>query len=57
VRVVRLTIAPDNTASLRLARELAFVQVGQQWDEEDGQEIIYEMPVLPPDSHVGGAGR
>lgn len=57
VRVVRLTIAPDNTVSLRLARELTFVQVGQQWDEEDGLEIIYEMPVLPPGSHVGEAGR
>lgn len=45
VRVFRLTIAPDNEPSLALARQFPFVEVGEQWDDEDGLETIYEMPV------------
>jgi RimJ/RimL family protein N-acetyltransferase len=45
VRVLRVTISPDNHPSLALAREFPFVEVGEQWDEEDGLETIYEMPV------------
>jgi RimJ/RimL family protein N-acetyltransferase len=43
VRTVRVTISPDNTASYQLASQYGFVDVGQQWDEEDGLEIIYEV--------------
>jgi RimJ/RimL family protein N-acetyltransferase len=43
VRTVRVTIAPDNEASYRLAAQYGFVEVGEQWDEEDGLEIIYEV--------------
>jgi RimJ/RimL family protein N-acetyltransferase len=42
VRTVRVTISPDNTASYALASQYGFVEVGEQWDEEDGLEIIYE---------------
>jgi RimJ/RimL family protein N-acetyltransferase len=42
VRTVRVTISPDNTASSQLASQYGFVKVGQQWDEEDGLEVIYE---------------
>jgi [ribosomal protein S5]-alanine N-acetyltransferase len=45
VRTFRLTISPDNEASLALARQFPFVEVGEQWDEEDGLEIIYELDV------------
>ena len=45
VRVFRLTIAPENEPSLALARQFPFVEVGEQWDDEDGLETIYEMPV------------
>lgn len=45
MRVFRLTIAPDNEPSLALARQFPFVEVGEQWDDEDGLETIYEMPV------------
>jgi [ribosomal protein S5]-alanine N-acetyltransferase len=45
VRVFRLTIAPDNAPSIALALQFPFVEVGEQWDEEDGLETIYEMPV------------
>lgn len=45
VTVLRLTISPDNLASLALAAALPFVEVGEQWDEADGLETIYEMDV------------
>jgi len=50
VRTVRLTISPGNTASERLASVYGFVPVGEQWDDEDGRELIYELG-------VGSAGR
>jgi RimJ/RimL family protein N-acetyltransferase len=43
VKVVRVTISPDNTASYALASQYGFAKVGEQWDEEDGLEIIYEV--------------
>ncbi|MET8873608.1 GNAT family N-acetyltransferase [Nocardia sp. NPDC004604] len=43
VRMVRVSISPDNLASSRLASQYGFVQVGEQWDDEDGLEIIYEV--------------
>jgi RimJ/RimL family protein N-acetyltransferase len=43
VRTVRVSISPDNVASYRLAWQYGFTEVGQQWDEEDGLEIIYEV--------------
>lgn len=42
VRVVRVTISPDNTASLSLTSQYGFAEVGEQWDDEDGLETIYE---------------
>lgn len=45
VRTVRLTISPGNTASERLASVFGFVPVGEQWDDEDGREIVYELDV------------
>ncbi|MFI1384011.1 GNAT family N-acetyltransferase [Embleya sp. NPDC020886] len=44
VRIVRVTITPDNAASLATIRGLHFVEVGEQMDEEDGLEIIFEVP-------------
>ena len=43
VRTVRVTISPDNLASYRLASQYGFIEVGEQWDDEDGLEIIYEV--------------
>ncbi|WP_285742339.1 GNAT family N-acetyltransferase [Lentzea sp. NBRC 105346] len=42
VRTVRVTISPDNVASYRLAAQYGFAEVGEQWDDEDGLEIVYE---------------
>ncbi|MGH1565013.1 GNAT family N-acetyltransferase [Mumia sp. DW29H23] len=44
VRVARVTIAPDNAASRALALPYGFVEVGEQWDEVDGLEIVYDRP-------------
>ena len=45
VRVLRATVSPDNTASLGLIAQLPFVEVGEQWDDEDGLETIFELDV------------
>jgi RimJ/RimL family protein N-acetyltransferase len=50
VRVARVTISPDNAASYALAVQYGFTRVGEQWDDEDGLEIIYEVAAK-------GAGR
>jgi ribosomal-protein-alanine N-acetyltransferase len=47
VTTFRASISPDNAASLALARRLGFVEVGEQWDEEDGLELILERPAAP----------
>nr|WP_238598031.1 GNAT family protein [Saccharothrix sp. ALI-22-I] len=44
VRTVRATIGPDNAASLATIAGFGFVEVGEQWDEEDGLELIFERP-------------
>jgi ribosomal-protein-alanine N-acetyltransferase len=43
VRVVRASISPDNVASLALVAQFSFVAVGEQWDDEDGLETIFEV--------------
>jgi RimJ/RimL family protein N-acetyltransferase len=44
VTVVRASIGPDNVASLALVRSLGFEQTGEQWDEIDGLELVFERP-------------
>jgi RimJ/RimL family protein N-acetyltransferase len=36
------SVAPGNDASLAIVRKLGFVQTGEQWDEEDGLELVFE---------------
>ncbi|CAN5572068.1 hypothetical protein BH24ACT13_BH24ACT13_07760 [soil metagenome] len=43
VRMVRASIRPDNVASHRLVSQYGFVEVGEQWDDEDGLEKVYEV--------------
>jgi RimJ/RimL family protein N-acetyltransferase len=40
VRVVRLSIAPGNVASQRVALPFGFREVGEQVDPEDGLEVV-----------------
>ncbi len=43
VRTVRATIRPDNRASRLLVVQYGFVEVGEQWDDEDGLETVFEV--------------
>jgi RimJ/RimL family protein N-acetyltransferase len=45
VRTFRATVSPDNAPSRDLVLSEGLVEVGEQWDEEDGLEIVYELPV------------
>lgn len=45
VTVVRASVGPWNEASRALVVGFGFVEVGEQWDEEDGREIVYELGV------------
>ena len=45
VRTVRASVSPSNHASLNLILQYGFTQVGEQWDDEDGLEIVYETTV------------
>jgi len=45
VHVFRVTVSPDNAPSLGLVAQLPFVEVGEQWDDEDGLETIFELSV------------
>ena len=42
VRVIRASISPDNVASLATIAGFGFVRVGEQWDAEDGLELVFE---------------
>jgi RimJ/RimL family protein N-acetyltransferase len=37
------SIGPWNAPSLAIARKLGFTQTGEQWDEEDGLELVFEL--------------
>jgi RimJ/RimL family protein N-acetyltransferase len=48
VRTVRASVRPDNTASRDLVLAAGFRVVGEQLDEEDGLEIVYEVSAAGP---------
>ncbi|MFD3266661.1 GNAT family N-acetyltransferase [Phenylobacterium ferrooxidans] len=43
IMTVRATISPYNLASRALVAQYGFVEVGEQWDDEDGLETIFEV--------------
>ena len=43
VRTLRYTVSPDNAVSQHIVQRLGFIHRGQQIDEIDGPEDIYEM--------------
>jgi RimJ/RimL family protein N-acetyltransferase len=52
---VRASISPDNEASLATIAGFGFAHVGEQWDEQDGTEFLFERPARPQSSHPGQA--
>jgi len=45
IRRFRAAVAPDNERSLNLIGKLGFRQTGDQWDDEDGLELVFELEV------------
>ena len=43
VRHFVASVGPENEASLALVGRLGFRQTGTQWDDEDGEELVFEL--------------
>jgi RimJ/RimL family protein N-acetyltransferase len=43
VKTLRYTVSPENFPSQAIIKKFGFAYCGQQIDEEDGPEDIYEM--------------
>jgi RimJ/RimL family protein N-acetyltransferase len=43
VKTLRYTLSPDNLVSQHIIKKLGFNLVGEQIDDEDGLELIYEL--------------
>ncbi|HEY8836913.1 MAG TPA: GNAT family N-acetyltransferase [Dehalococcoidia bacterium] len=39
----RASVSPHNAPSMAVVKKLGFVQTGVQWDEEDGEELVFEL--------------
>jgi ribosomal-protein-alanine N-acetyltransferase len=44
-KVARASISPDNAASLALVGSFGFTQTGEQIDETDGLELVFELQI------------
>ena len=44
VKILRYTVSPENAPSVHIIKNLGFLEVGKQIDDEDGIELIFEMP-------------
>ncbi len=42
------SVGPENEPSQKLVRRLGFVEVGRHWDDEDGEELEFELAEAPP---------
>lgn len=40
----RASVSPQNAPSRNLVQGLGFIEVGSQWDDEDGEETLFELP-------------
>ena len=54
---VRASVSPDNHPSLNLVAKLGLVHIGEQMDEIDGLELVFEREVYPGERPASGAGR
>ena len=46
VKILRYTVSPTNIASVKIIHGFDFAHMGQQMDEIDGPEDIYEMSAV-----------
>jgi RimJ/RimL family protein N-acetyltransferase len=58
---IRAAVSPTNAASLGVVRRFGFRQTGSQWDEEDGEELVFMVDWPPatggwPEAATGEAG-
>jgi RimJ/RimL family protein N-acetyltransferase len=59
VRTVRASISPGNAGSLATIAGFGFRPAGEQWDEEDGRELLFEVAAgqhTRPAAPAGPAG-
>lgn len=49
----RASVSPQNLPSRQLVTGLGFIEVGSQWDEEDGEETVFERAADPPSVLAG----
>jgi RimJ/RimL family protein N-acetyltransferase len=42
VQRLRASVSPDNEASLGMVEKMGFTRTGEQWDEIDGLEYVFE---------------
>jgi [ribosomal protein S5]-alanine N-acetyltransferase len=47
VEKFRASVSPENAPSLAMISKLGFEQIGTQWDEIDGEEIVFMRSGLP----------
>ena len=43
VKILRYTVSPTNAPSVHIIKNLGFLEIGMQIDDEDGVELIFEM--------------
>jgi RimJ/RimL family protein N-acetyltransferase len=41
------SVGPGNEPSLKIVRRLGFVEIGRHWDDEDGEELEFELAPEP----------
>ncbi len=46
VNIFVASVRPTNVASLAVIAKFGFVQVGRQWDTDDGEELVFEKAAL-----------
>lgn len=57
VKTLRYTVSPANMASVKIIQGFGFTYMGQQMDEIDGPEDIYEMSVVEFLEKWGGSNE
>ena len=57
VKTLRYTVSPENAPSLHIIKKLGFHLIGEQLDEIDGRELIFELLVNDFKERYGGDER